>query len=141
MERTFHAIKIASILTALVVAFYNPRYVTYVVAFNILVTIPFSSPTLAFGAVMLIYLLLIYVKTIRLFYAWLILYSIWNVFFCRHMNINIYSTIGANAVPLIIVLMYKTDEVNRMICVWTIIRAACLSTLYLNYPSKYLHCN
>ena len=53
------------------------------------------------------------------------------------MNINIYYTNGANVVPLIIVLMYKTDDLNRMICVWTIIRVSCLATLYLNYPSKY----
>ena len=134
MERNvpFHTIKIASILIALLIAFYKPQYVTYVVAFNILVTIPFSSPTLTFAALMLTYILLVYVKTIWHFYAWLILYSIWNILFCRHLNINIYSTISANIVPLIIVLMYKTDDLNRMICVWTIIRVSC------HCPSKYL---
>ena len=56
MERNipFHILKlIASIL----IAFYKPQYVTYVVAFNILVTITFSSPTLTFAALMLTYIL------------------------------------------------------------------------------------
>ena len=55
------------------------------------------------------------------------------------MNINIYYTNGANVVPLIIVLMYKTDDLNRMICVWTIIRVSCLATFVFELSIEILY--
>ena len=138
----FHTIKIISILIAILIVFYKPHYVVYVIALNILVTIPFSSLTLALVAMILIYILIVYVKAIWHFYVWVILYFIWNIYFCIYsMNFNIYSTIGSNVFPFIIVLLYKTSNINLLICVWTVVRAACLTTLYFSYPSKYLHCN